>query len=74
MTESVALPPNHAAGVVLAEYRAYTVDRDGHFIGFEPLACGSDAEAVEITRRLVKENSVELWSGARLVIRLEAPS
>jgi hypothetical protein len=28
------------------EYRAYTVSSDAHFIGFEPLACADDAEAI----------------------------
>jgi len=55
----------------MAEYRAYTVDRDGHFLGFEPLICTNDAEAIEQAKRLVHEHSIELWSGDRLVMRLE---
>ena len=56
----------------MAEYRAYTVDRDGHFMGFEPLVCANDAEAIEQAKRLIVNHAVELWSGERLVIRLEA--
>ena len=56
----------------MAEYRAYTVGRDGHFIGFEPLVCANDAEAIEQAKRLIVNHAVELWSGERLVIRLEA--
>jgi hypothetical protein len=56
----------------MAEYRAYTVDRDGHFLGFEPLVCANDAEAIEQAKRLIVNHAVELWSGERLVIRLEA--
>jgi hypothetical protein len=55
-------------GVV--EYRAYTVGRDGHIIGFEPLVCANDAEALEKVKRLVESHDVELWSGSRFVIRL----
>jgi hypothetical protein len=55
-----------------AEYRAYTVGRDGHFIGFEPLVCANDAEAIEQAKRLVVNHAIELWSGVRLVVRLEA--
>jgi hypothetical protein len=54
----------------VAEYRAYTVGRDGHFIGSEPLICDDDAEAIERAKRLVDGHDVELWSGVRLVIRL----
>ena len=55
----------------MAEYRAYTVDRDGHFLGFELLVCANDAEAIEQAKRLViVDHAIELWSGARLVTRL----
>jgi hypothetical protein len=52
------------------EYRAYTVGVDGHFIGFEPLRCANDAEAIEKAERLLDGHDVELWSGERLVIRI----
>jgi hypothetical protein len=55
----------------MAEYRAYTVGPDGHFNGIEPLTCANDAEAIEKARQLVDGHDVELWSGERLVIRLE---
>jgi hypothetical protein len=54
----------------LAEYRAYTVGVDGHFVGFEPLTCADDAEAIERAKRLANGQDVELWSGPRLVIRI----
>jgi hypothetical protein len=57
--------------VGMAEYRAYTVGGDGHFIGFEPLVCRNDAEAIERARRLIDGHAIELWSGARFVARLE---
>ena len=56
----------------MPEYRAYTVGDDGHFIGFEPLVCANDGEAVAKVRRLVDGHDVELWSGERFVERLNA--
>jgi hypothetical protein len=34
--------------------------------------CANDAEAIEQAKRLIVNHAVELWSGERLVIRLEA--
>jgi hypothetical protein len=56
----------------VTEYRAYAVDRDGHFIGYEPLVCADDADAIVQAKRFFVGNAIELWSGERLVIRLEA--
>jgi hypothetical protein len=53
------------------EYRAYFVGHDGHFNGFEPLICADDGIAIEKAKRLVGAWGVELWSGPRLVARLE---
>jgi hypothetical protein len=30
----------------VTEYRAYTVDADGHFDGFEPMICDNDDDAI----------------------------
>jgi hypothetical protein len=54
----------------LEEYRAYTVGSGSHFIGFEALTCRDDDEAVARAKRLVDGYDVELWSGARFIIRL----
>lgn len=54
------------------EYRLYTVDEDGHFIGFEPLICRDDVEAIERAKRFMTSHDVELWSGPRLVARLNS--
>jgi hypothetical protein len=56
----------------VAEYRAYTVGDDGHFIGFEWLVSANDAEAIGKAKRLVDGHDIELWSGERFVIRLAA--
>jgi hypothetical protein len=55
----------------MAEYRAYQVGLDGHFVGFEPLVCADDTEATEKAQWLVDGHDIELWSGDRMVIRLE---
>ena len=56
----------------MPEYRAYVVGADDHFIGSEPMICRDDAEAITRARRLVDGHAVELWSGERFVIKLEA--
>jgi hypothetical protein len=54
------------------EYRAYIVGVDGRFIGFEPLICRDDGEAVAKAKRLLAGHDVEVWSGERLVVRLKS--
>jgi hypothetical protein len=55
----------------MAEYRAYTVGLDGHFISFEALVCRDDGEAIAKAQCLVDGHDVEVWSGERFIIRLE---
>ena len=64
------MPASGDPGV--AEYRAYVVGHDGHFLRFEALICADDAEAIAKAKRLVDDHDVELWSGERFVTRLEA--
>lgn len=54
----------------MRDYRAYTVGTDGRFIGFEPLVCDNDDDAIAKARSLLEGKDIELWDGARLVIRL----
>jgi hypothetical protein len=56
----------------VADYRAFIVGSDGHFNSVEPLTCADDDEAIEMAKRLVDQNDVELWSGDRLVTRLSS--
>jgi hypothetical protein len=58
-----------AVGLRMAEYRAYVVGRDGHFVGFEGFACRDDGEAIAKAKRRVADHDVELWSGTRFVIK-----
>ena len=55
----------------MVEYRVFPVGMDGRFIGFEPLFCESDDEAVAKAERLADGHDVELRCGPRLVARLE---
>ena len=54
----------------MAEYRAYIVGQDDHFIGIQELVCGDDKEAVAEAKQLLDGHDIEVWSGDRLVIRL----
>jgi hypothetical protein len=56
----------------MAEYRAYTVEDDGHFSGYESFVCDDDAEAIEMASCFSDDHSVELWCLERMVIRLPA--
>ena len=58
----------------MAEYRVYTVGADGRFIGFEPLVCGDDRQAIERAKHLFEHNDIEVWSGPRLVASLKHKS
>jgi hypothetical protein len=56
----------------MANYRAYFVGLDGHFIRFEAVVCTDDGEAIDKVKRLVEGHDIELWSGARFIARLSA--
>lgn len=71
-TNGLGVSNTDGGRAAMAEYRAYTLGRDEHFIGFEPLVCADDAEAIDQAKRLVNGSDIELWTGARLVARLEA--
>jgi hypothetical protein len=66
------MPAKHpvAGKAGMAEYRAYAVGIDGHFVSFEALVCVDDVEAIDKAKRLIDGHDIELWSGDRLVIRL----
>lgn len=55
----------------VAEYRAYAVGHDGRLVGSRAFVCDSDADATVWAKQLVDGHDIELWSGDRLVIRLE---
>jgi hypothetical protein len=58
----------------MAEYRAYVVGDDGHFVNCEGFVATDDGEAVAKAKRLVDGHDIELWSGERFVKRLSPES
>lgn len=55
-----------------AEYRAYVVGPDGHFIDLHAFIAASDEVAFEHVRQLIDGNDVKLWNGARFVAKLKS--
>jgi hypothetical protein len=55
----------------MAEYRIYTVGIDGHFIGFEPLVCDHDEQAIAKAKQLMDGHDLQVWSGPRFVSSLK---
>ena len=56
----------------MAEYWAYVVGEDGHFVSYEGFIAPDDGAAIAKTKRLIDGDDVELWSGERLMVRLPA--
>ena len=47
----------------MADYRAYSVGLDGHFIRIDGIVCANDTEAIEKAKRYVDDHDIELWCG-----------
>jgi hypothetical protein len=56
----------------MPEYRAYVVGEDGHFTNRRAFISDNDDDATVWARQLVDGCDVELWSGARFVVRIKA--
>jgi hypothetical protein len=56
----------------VAEYRAYTVGLDGHFVGFEAIVCDTDDEAIERANRMLRNYGIEVWCADRMVAKLKS--
>jgi hypothetical protein len=54
----------------MAEYRVYTIGTDGHIVQSTPLICDDDDQAMEQARKIGEGQTLEIWSGERLVARL----
>jgi hypothetical protein len=52
----------------MPDYRAYIVDRDGHFLTFSALECADDEDAKQQAQQLVDGHDVELWQRDRKVM------
>jgi hypothetical protein len=53
----------------MAEYRAYIVGGDGHFVRGIELLCPDDELAKEYAKNLVDGHDVELWKGDRPIAK-----
>jgi hypothetical protein len=56
------------------DYRAYLIGPDGHIVGYEPISCDTDEQAIAAARRLVGAHGIELWEGVRMVVELKESS
>ncbi len=56
----------------MAHYRLYTLDGADHISGALDLDCADDAEAIGVAETRHDGQAVELWNGARCVLRVEA--
>ena len=56
----------------MADYRAYAVGHDGHFVGFEPVVCDTDDQAIGRAKLLLDGHDIEVWCADRMVAKLTA--
>jgi hypothetical protein len=55
----------------MGEYCVFTVGREAHLVSYRKFTCRDDSEAIVWAKHLLDRFPVELWSGDRLVIRIE---
>jgi hypothetical protein len=55
----------------MAEYRAYAIGADDHIVKSAPLICKDDSEAIAEAKKRFAGFAIEIWSGDRLVTRLD---
>jgi hypothetical protein len=55
----------------MAEYRAYIIGTDGHFVRAVELLCPDDDIAKEYAQQLVDGHDVELWQGERQIVKFD---
>lgn len=57
----------------MPEYRLYRMNpHSGHIEGVEEFHSGDDVEAILLVQNRSREVPLELWSGSRKVIRIDA--
>ena len=52
-------------------YRAYVLNKEGHFSGFRELLCSNDEDAKQQALQLLNGEEVELWQEGRQVFVLK---
>jgi hypothetical protein len=55
----------------MAEYRAYVVGRDGHYLRSHAFVAADEELAIEHAKKFIDVHNVELWSGTRFIARLD---
>jgi hypothetical protein len=72
VTEStVTLPPELQGVAIMPSYRVYFIDRTNHTTRpSEVIECTNDQEAAQMGKQLADGGDMELWHGARFVMRL----
>jgi hypothetical protein len=55
----------------MAEYRAYVVGEDDHFVSFQARVFPTDDDAITWAKQCVDGHDIELWNGERFVARLQ---
>lgn len=55
----------------MADYRAYFVYDDGHFMKVIILSCANDDDAIKAATALLGEYSIEVWLLDRMVAHLK---
>ena len=55
----------------MAEYRAYIIGMDGHFVRAVELLCPNDDAAIEYAKSLLDGHDVELWQGERQIAKFQ---
>jgi len=58
----------------MANYRMVTIDKDGKLSRHRSFVCDNDDDAIVWAKQSVDDTAVELWSGARFIVRLEPRS
>jgi hypothetical protein len=57
----------------MPDYRLYRMNRhNGHIEGVEEFHSGDDVEAILLVQNRRRDAPVELWSGSRKVMRIDA--
>jgi hypothetical protein len=55
----------------MIEYRAYVIGDDGHIVSATGLVCENDEAAIAEVKAFLLDQTIEIWSRDRFVIRLD---
>jgi hypothetical protein len=55
----------------MAEYCAYVVGRDGHYLRSHAFVAADEESAIEQAKKFIDVDDVELWNGIRFIAKLD---